>query len=128
MMTPRCKPDSCLGCPLHEAGTDFTQSEGTGRLGIAIIAEASGEMEARDSLPLRPYAPSGSVLERTIRRLGLAREDFIVSNVIRCRPWGNVLEGASYEYEAIRHCESNMLDLFRRSRPKVVVALGNVPI
>jgi uracil-DNA glycosylase family 4 len=84
-------------------------------------------MEARDGLPFRGYAPSGSVLERTLRRLGLARDDFFLTNILRCRPWGNVLDGASYEHEAITACEPNLLEVLRRFRPKVLIALGNVP-
>jgi len=123
--TKQC--ETCIHCVLLPAGSDFSQPEGTGRLGVGIIGEASGEMEARDGLPFRGYAPSGSVLERTLRRLGLARDDFFLTNILRCRPWGNVLDGASYEHEAITACEPNLLEVLRRFRPKVLIALGNVP-
>ena len=114
MMTPRCKPDGCVGCSLQSAGTDFSQPEGTGRLRVGIIGEASGEMEARDELPFRPYAPAGSVLERTIRRIGLTREDFFITNILRCQPFGNKLDGAAYEHSAIAQCEGNLLETLQQ--------------
>jgi len=127
-MTPRKKEClTCYGCPLESAGSDFLSPEGFGTLKVAILGEASGENEARDQLPFRPYAASGSVLERTIRRIGLARDQFAIANTIFCRPFGNALDGASYEYEAIQHCEQNVLDFLRKFKPKVVLTLGNVP-
>jgi uracil-DNA glycosylase family 4 len=123
----RCKPTPCIGCKLYDAGSDFSQPEGTGRLCTAIIGEASGEHEQRDQLPFRSYAPSGSVLTRTINRLGLSRDDFAITNVGRCRPWANALEGTSYEDEALNHCEPNLLAFLRQYKPKVLLAMGNLP-
>ena len=126
-MTPRHKPLSCESCPLLSAGSDFAQSEGTGRLRTMIVGEANGEMEARDQLPFRQYAPAGAILTRTIRRLGLDREDFAISNLLRCRPPNNVLDSASYEYEAVEKCQPNLLALLRQFKPKVLLAMGNLP-
>ena len=33
-----------------------------------LVGEASGEMEARDGLPFRPYAPAGAVLDQVVPR------------------------------------------------------------
>jgi len=107
-------------------GSDFSQPEGLGLLGVAIVAEASGEKEAAEQLPLRPHAPSGMILERTLRRLGYTRDQFAITNCIRCRPTENYLDGAPYEKEVIKHCQPNLLSFLRRFQPKVVVALGNV--
>jgi uracil-DNA glycosylase family 4 len=127
-MVSRTRPPSCAGCPLVNCGTDFSAVEGSGHNKVMCIAEASGEGEARDELPLRPYMPSGAIFERTIRRLGLGRDSFSVTNVLRCRPPQNLLEGQSYEYEAIQHCEGNLLDALRKFRPKVLLAFGNVAL
>lgn len=123
----RCRPDTCQGCPLYECGSDFSQVEGHGSLGVMIIAEANGEHEAREQLPLRSHAPSGMVFERTLRRLGYSRDQFAVTNILRCRPPQNVLDGASYELQAIAHCQQYLLAALRQHRPKVIVAFGNLP-
>jgi uracil-DNA glycosylase family 4 len=121
------KPDSCHGCPLESHGHDFTIVDGTGRNGTMVIAEASGEMEAREGRPLVQYAPAGSVFERTIRRLGLAREDFSITNLARCRPRGNLLDRMSYEKSAIMQCSKNLEEAYFRLRPRVILTLGNLP-
>lgn len=93
-----------------------------------ILAEASGESEARDLLPLRPYAASGSLYERTIRRLGYTRDQFVTTNVARCRPANNLLEGMPFEYQALDHCRPNLLAAISKHKPRVLVALGNVAL
>jgi uracil-DNA glycosylase family 4 len=93
-----------------------------------IVAEASGEMEARDQLPLRPYAPAGSLLERTFRRMGMDRAQFSLTNVLRCRPRNNWLEGAPWEYSAINHCRANLDAAIAERRPKCIVALGGTAL
>lgn len=128
MMTPRHKPPECSTCPCYDHGTDFSQSEGLCTLKVCVVAEASGEGEARDGLPLRPWAPSGAIFERTLRRLGLSRDQFVVTNCLRCRPRENKLEGMAYEQEALTACTPNLAAVLRQYRPKVLLALGNVAL
>jgi len=66
------------------------------------------------------------ILERTLRRLGYSRDQFSIANVLFCRPPGNELSGAPYEFAAINHCRKNVVGFLRRFQPKVVVALGGV--
>lgn len=124
----RAKPQSCSGCAFHGAGTDFSAIEGTGASGIMLVGEASGEHEQRDQLPFRPFAPAGGVLHRTIRRMGLSREQFSITNVIRCRPKNNWLEGNPHEHSAINHCRPNLDAAIHERRPKVIVALGGIAL
>lgn len=91
------------------------------------VAEASGDAEQRDRLPLRPYAPSGAVEERTMRRMGLDRQSFSITNVVRCRPRKNFLENAPWEFSAINHCRANLREAIAERRPRVIRALGNIP-
>lgn len=125
-MTPRSKPESCIGCACHSHGTDFSAIEGTGSSGVMLVGEASGEAEQRDQLPFRPYAPAGGVLERLIRRMGLTRDQFWITNVVRCRPKNNWLENAPWEGAAIAHCRPNLESAIRTLRPRAIVALGSV--
>jgi uracil-DNA glycosylase family 4 len=122
------KPASCLGCSILAHGADFSAPEGTGSIGVAIVGEASGEGEARELLPFRPYMPSGSLLERTIRRLGMSRDQFAISNACRCKPLGNLLEGMPYEFAALDHCRPNLLAFVSKFKPRVLVALGNIAL
>lgn len=124
----RAKPSSCVGCPLHSHGSDFSAVTGTGSLGVLCVAEASGEMEAREQRPLVEYAPSGSLLERTFRRMGLSRQQFSLTNTIRCRPRGDWLEGSPWEHEALRHCRPNLDAVIGQRRPRSILALGGVAL
>lgn len=124
----RRKPNSCSGCSFESHGTDFSQIEGTGSSGVMLIGEASGEMEARDQLPFRPYAPAGSLLERTLRRMGIDRQQFSISNVCRCRPRNNWLEGNPAEYSALTHCRPNLEAAIIERKPRCIVALGGTAL
>lgn len=124
----RTRPATCIGCECFSMGTDFSQVEGSCSLGLMSVAEASGEHEQRDQLPLRPFAPAGSVEQRTLDRMGIRRQQMCYTNVLRCRPKNNWLENAPWEYAAIRHCRPNLDEALRRFRPRALRALGNVAI
>ena len=121
------KPSSCHGCQLQNHGHDFSAIEGSGRNGVLVVAEASGEQEARDLLPLRPYAPAGALFERTLRRLGLDRQDFAITNLLRCRPRSNLLVNMPYESAVINSCRPNLEQAYNQFQPRVILALGNLP-
>jgi uracil-DNA glycosylase family 4 len=121
-----CKNSNCLGCPLHAHGNDFSDVEGSGRNGVLVVAEASGEGEARDGLPLRPWSPAGGVFERVLRRLSLDRNDFAITNMVRCRPRGNLLDHMPYESRAVAHCSTNLVEAYMRYQPRVILALGGI--
>jgi uracil-DNA glycosylase family 4 len=124
----RCKPASCLGCALHDHGNDFSAVEGTGANGCLLVGEASGEHEQRDQAPFRSYAPAGAVLERCLRRMGLDRQQFAITNCIRCRPRHNFLENAPWEFAALRHCRPNLDQAIADYRPRCIVSLGGVAL
>ena len=124
----RCKPASCDGCALHDHGTDFSVVTGTGSLGVLIVAEASGQHEAREQRPLVEWAPSGSLLERTFKRMGLSRQQFSLTNCLRCRPRRDWLEKAPWEYSALRHCRPNLDQVIAERRPRAILTLGGVAL
>jgi len=122
------KPGECMGCPLEPISAGFSRPEGKGTVPLMIVAEALGEQEAKDGLPLRPYAPSGSVVEQAIRQLGYDRQQFIIWNTVACRPPENKLEGTWYEAGAIAHCQAHFDQVVAQFRPKAFLALGNVAL
>lgn len=108
-------------------------------MGVCFVAEASGENEENDGLPLRPYAQAGSIHERVLRSLGslgVSRKNTMAFNVLACRPPDSRLDGAPYELAAIQHCSPIRDRRLRefvngcRNNPRVaqpvVVALGDV--
>lgn len=128
------KPKECKGCVLEDYKGGFSQPEGSGRNGVLIIAEALGENEKNEGLPLRPYAESGSALQTAINNLkkygvNQTREDFAMWNLVACQPPFNKLEGAKYEESAILHCRQAYFNqVISYYKPKVIFALGNLPL
>lgn len=117
-----------LLAPQIEGFTGFVPPEGTGSSGVAIFGEAPGEMEARYGMPFYEKAPAGSCLNRLLRRAGLAREQFVLSNAVWSRPPGNYLDGARYEGAAIAAYQPFRERLFELYRPHIFVALGGVAL
>lgn len=93
-----------------------------------IVGEASGEHEAQEGRPFIEWAPSGSILEKAIKLTGSSRNDFWLTNIVRCRPPNNFLAGASYEHAAIEHCSQYLNRAIRELRPRAILALGSVPL
>jgi uracil-DNA glycosylase family 4 len=122
----RRKPIACEGCALYNHGSDFSQPEGTGSRKLLVMAEASGEHEQRDELPLRPFAPAGGLFERILRRMNIDRQQLVISNFIRCRPRNNFLENAPWEHSALNHCRQNFRDVVAKYRPHAILAMGGV--
>lgn len=118
----------CEGCALQKIGSGFTEVEIGARFDrtrLMIVGEASGEAEAREGLPFRPYAQSGSLLAQTMREVGVSRADVAITNVLRCRPPKDWLEGAPYQYNAISNCTTRYLtEVIRELDPAVILTLG----
>jgi DNA polymerase len=92
-----------------------------------IVGEASGEHEAQHGRPFIEWAPSGSILEKAIKLSGSTRDDFWLTNVVRCRPPNNFLAGAEYERSAIDHCRNYLDKAIEELRPRAILALGSIP-
>lgn len=131
------KPESCNGCPLVSISDGFSESEGDGTSGVAIIGEALGYNEYLDGLPFRPHAQAGSKLEEVFRLVSrdtgkpCTRSQFKIGNMIWCHPPGDKLAGTSYEQKAVSCCSCNLdrcLDSFHTGFNKTILALGNIPL
>src|SRR5688572_9649420 len=121
-----CK--SCVLYPEHRDGRGFSNLEGAGTNGVLVVAEALGEYEEIEGLPLRPQAPAGSVFQKSLRWQGLDRSEFTLTNIVRCRPPKNWLDGAPYEREAIDHCKSYLDAVIAERKPRCILALGGIAL
>ena len=126
----KVKPDACIGCPCYNMGSDFSEVELGSRYEttrMVIIGEASGEAEAREQLPFRPYAMSGSLLTDAMREMNISRSEVAITNICRCRPKSDYLSGAPYEHKAIAHCiQAYLYDTLKELKPRVILALGTI--
>jgi uracil-DNA glycosylase family 4 len=125
------KPDtcsSCIGYRWTKDGYGFSRDEGHGLNGVLIVGEALGRMEAHDGLPFRPYAESGSLLERAFRICGWSRDQFRLTNCLRCQPPADWLAGAPWEFGALRHCRPNLDQSIAEMKPRCIFALGGIAL
>lgn len=123
------KPITCKGCSLGEEKTGgFSRPEGTCRNGVLFIGESLGQNEKYEGLPFRPFAEAGAALQTAISRMGMNRSDFGFWNLIACQPPFNILNGAVYEETAISHCRVHFDAVLKKLKPKVIMALGDLPL
>jgi uracil-DNA glycosylase family 4 len=123
-------PSSCYGCPLSTNPHPgyFTKIIGKGHSGVMIISEASGEHEAKNGYPFVEWAPAGSILEKAIKMGGGSRDDYFITNILRCRPPNNALLGTTYERDSINHCSQYLRRAIEELKPRSILALGSIPI
>lgn len=123
------KPESCSSCSLEFTGKGFVPLEWHPEKfkGLLIVGEGAGEAEAREGLPFRPYAQSGSLLAKTMNNLNISRSEVAICNVISCHSPKDWLIGAPWEFSAISHCTENHLRGFiQQTQPKAILAVGAV--
>lgn len=127
------KLDSCRSCLGWAWGCKgFVPASGSGENGVLVIAEAAGENEANEGMPL--VGKAGYYLWQQLARVGIEREGFMVHNVLSCRPPDNKLAKMPYEAQVIAHCAPNLdatIDQMRRlcqqlGRTFVIVTLGKI--
>src|ERR1700733_10419463 len=122
------KSEKCKGCPCYGMGTDFSSIETGSRYEstrLLLCGESSGEAEAREGLPFRSYAQSGSLLSDAMREVSISRSEVAITNVLRCRPKNDWLASAPYEYGATSQCiREHLIPAVRDLRPRAILALG----
>lgn len=116
------KPESCVGCPLQFSGLGFMVAEGFPRLGVTLVGEALGEVEAKKGLPFQ--GPAGFRFERMIERAGYTRDQFQILNAAWCQPPGN----RQPTDQEVDHCRQYWEPRLKADETKVIVPMGNVPL
>ncbi len=111
-------PPNCRKCPLAAGRTRIVVSrEGRPNARVLFVGEAPGAAEDAAGLPF--VGKSGRLLDRWIAEMGLV-DDYVISNVCRCRPPGNRTPTRA-ERDA---CGAHLERLIAERRPSVIVALG----
>jgi len=110
----------CVRCP-QLAATRRTVVFGAGNADadLLFVGEAPGANEDRSGLPF--VGQAGTLLDRLLAEIGLARSDVFVANVLKCRPPGN-RDPLPAE---IANCQDYLLRQLELVRPRLVCTLGN---
>ena len=117
----------CTACPIHEKCKGPVPHQGPQSARIAFVAEAPGAREDETGTPLT--GPAGRAFDRWLDRIGVARADVFISNVLKCRP--RAPEGAKKSNftpttAQARFCADLWLEEeLALVQPRLVVALGS---
>jgi DNA polymerase len=113
----------CTRCPLCESRTLAVPGEGKSTARVMIIGEGPGGQEDKTGRPF--VGNAGKFLEHVLEGTGYSREDFFITNMVKCRPPSN----RTPKTGEIDTCTS--LYLFKQMaliNPALIVLLGNVAV
>lgn len=113
----------CLGMAWGCDG--YVPASGTGKNGVLIIAEAAGKEEAESGTPL--VGSAGQYLWSQLKRVGIYRDDFLVHNVLSCKPPDNKLKDMPYEAQVIEAC-APLLDATIAGHVAFCKTIGREPV
>jgi len=113
---------ACRRCPLCSGRTNVVFGVGNPRARLMFVGEGPGEEEDRQGEPF--VGAAGRRLTRWIGRIGLARQDVYIANIVKCRPPGN---RAPLPEEAAA-CLPYLGRQIRAIRPALICTLGAVAL
>lgn len=114
---------SCRKCgPLCHSRTRVVFGEGPLNAGLFVVGEAPGFNEDREGKPFR--GASGMLLDRLLGLVGIEREEVYLTTLVKCHP----PEGRTPKPAEINACRPYLLSQLAAIDPRVVVAMGDLPI
>lgn len=111
--------DACRKCTLGETRTNVVPGAGNPRAKVMFIGEAPGKNEDLQGEPF--VGAAGKLLNQMLERIGLAREEIYIANILKCRPPGN-RDPQPAEIEA---CTPWLREQVKAIHPTVLVTMGN---
>ena len=111
----------CVRCPLHASRTVAVPGDGKPTAQVMIIGEGPGRDEDKTGHPF--VGASGRFLNDVLKGTGLDREDFFITNIVKCRPPGN----RTPKRNEVDTCTGNYLfEQIDLVNPKLIMLLGGV--
>jgi len=90
---------------------------------LMIIGREPGQEE---DLSGRPFiGRSGQLLNKTLSKIGIRREDVYVTNVVKCANSG---ENKPPNKKTVKHCRVNLVSEIEEIKPSIIVVLGSVAL
>jgi DNA polymerase len=114
---------ACTKCDeLCAKRTQVVFGVGTISAPIVFVGEAPGEDEDRQGEPF--VGRAGQLLTKTLKKLGVRREQVYIANILKCRPPGN----RTPKLEEMTNCMPYLLKQLQFIKPKFICGMGNVAI
>lgn len=112
----------CTKCRLHQSRTNVVFGEGNPQSPVIFIGEGPGEVEDQTGRPF--VGPAGQKLTEILESVGIARESVYIANMVKCRTPGN----RTPQKDEIATCWPYLEAQIRHIKPRIIAALGNVPV
>lgn len=110
----------CQRCKLSKERKHIVFGEGNPDAMLMFIGEGPGKEE---DIQARPFVgDAGKLLTRMIEKMGLAREDVYIGNIVKCRPPLN----RDPEEDEMKTCSPFIDRQIETISPKVIVSLGRI--
>jgi len=110
----------CQRCKLSKGRKHVVFGEGNPEAALMFIGEAPGKEE---DIQARPFVgDAGKLLTRMIEKMGLAREDVYIGNIVKCRPPLN----RDPEEDEMKTCAPFIDRQIEIISPMVIVSLGRI--
>lgn len=101
------KPQTCRHCPAYKRHQGFCPDWVPAEPRIWLLAEAPGKSEVefsgRDGYGVPLIGAAGRLLDELLPE-GVRRSDLAISNILRCRPPGNVYPDGAVRRDAESEC------------------------
>src|SRR5438270_10484134 len=111
----------CTRCPLHASRTLAVPGDGKPTSQVMIIGEGPGKDEDATGHPF--VGAAGRFLDHVLEGTGLNRDDFFITNTVKCRPPQN----RTPKKLEVDTCTSNYLfEQIELINPKLIMLLGGV--
>jgi DNA polymerase len=113
----------CVKCPLHASRTLAVPGEGKASAKVMIVGEGPGKQEDQTGRPF--VGNAGRYLDHVLEGTPFTREDFFITNIVKCRPPSNRTPTA----DEAETCTS--LYLFHQVKllnPRLILLLGSTAV
>lgn len=120
---------TCERCGLSKTRTQVVVGSGLFRKQVMLVGECPGEDE--DLLGVPFVGKAGHKLFEVLTQLGLCRDDFYVTNAVRCRAVVDIngrLQNRNPNWQEISACRRWLMQDITRLQPSYVVLLGNTAL
>ena len=112
----------CRNCDLYTDRINAVPGEGSVDAKVILIGEAPGKKEDEMGRPF--VGRAGKTLDGILEELDVVRDQFFITNIVKCRPPKNRVPKKS-EVEACRDHLIRQIDIIK---PELIVALGQSSI
>ncbi|HUR44996.1 MAG TPA: uracil-DNA glycosylase [Candidatus Saccharimonadales bacterium] len=113
----------CTKCPLYKSRTKAVPGDGSIEAKFMIIGEGPGKDEDQSGHPF--VGSAGRYLDHVLEGSGVERDDFFITNIVKCRPPNNRTPKAVEILTCTTHYLFKQIELLD---PKRIILLGSTAV